>query len=65
MNFTELAIKLIAKIGLLVGVALLFVGGFSVESDMLFATKMFVTGICFSAPDVIMQIIEGIYAAEK
>lgn len=65
MSLTKFVLKLIAKIGLIAGIIFLVIGSFAVESDMGFAVKTMIIGMCFVAPDIIMQIIEGIYADEK
>lgn len=65
MSLTKFVVKLIAKIGLIAGIIFLMIGGFAVESDMEFAVKMLIIGAFFAAPDIFIQIIEGIYADEK
>jgi hypothetical protein len=61
----EFAVRLVAKLLLIASVFVLIIGGFAVEGDSAFATRMIVTGIAMATPDIAVWIIDGFYPDEK
>lgn len=61
----EFIIRLVAKLLLIASVFVLIIGGFSLDGDSDFATRMIVTGIAMATPDIAVWIVDGFYADEK
>ena len=64
MKTIEFIARLVIKIELIVGLFFVMAGGFAVENDMAFATKMVIIGILLAAPDIILEIVDGICVDE-
>jgi hypothetical protein len=61
----EFIIRLLTKLLLIASRFVLIIGGFAIDGDSAFATRMIVTGIAMAMPDIAVWIIDGFYADEK
>jgi hypothetical protein len=61
----EFIIRLLTKLLLIASIFVLIIGGFAIDGDSAFATRMIVTGIAMAMPDIAVWIIDGFYADEK
>ena len=61
----EFIIRLLTKLLLIASIFVLIIGGFAIDGDSAFATRMIVTGIAMATPDIAVWIIDGFYADEK
>ena len=65
LSLTEFVIRLAAKLLLIASVLVLIIGGFAVEGDSAFATRMIVAGIAMAVPEIAVWVVTGLYPDEK
>jgi hypothetical protein len=61
----EFAVRLVAKLLLIASVFALIIGGFAVEGDSVFATRMIVAGIAMAVPEIAVWVVTGLLPDEK
>ena len=61
----EFIIRLLTKLLLIASIFVLIIGGFAVEGDSVFATRMIVAGVAMAIPEIAVWVVTGLYADEK